>query len=61
MLALKLSCAANSLYKELLLVDEKSDFLKTQVMSDVHNIVAAIKPLVLWLDRYVVCSSQMFV
>lgn len=53
MLALKLSCAANSLYKELLLVDEKSDFLKTQVMSDVHNIVAAIKPLVLWLDRYV--------
>ncbi|XP_030757518.1 LOW QUALITY PROTEIN: uncharacterized protein LOC115883312 [Sitophilus oryzae] len=51
MLALKLSCAANSLYKELLLVDERSDSVKTQVMSDVHNIVAAIKPLVLWLDR----------
>lgn len=50
--ALKLSCAANSLYKELLMVDERSDSVKTQVMSDVHNIVATIKPLVLWLDRY---------
>ncbi|XP_076269271.1 connector enhancer of ksr isoform X2 [Rhynchophorus ferrugineus] len=49
--ALKLSCAANSLYKELLMVDERSDTVKTQVMSDVHNIVAAIKPLALWLDR----------
>ncbi|KAH1014052.1 hypothetical protein HUJ04_002948 [Dendroctonus ponderosae] len=51
MLALKLSCTANSLYKELLLIDEKCDSLKTQVMSDVHNIIAAAKPLVLWLDR----------
>ncbi|XP_023021826.2 connector enhancer of ksr [Leptinotarsa decemlineata] len=50
-LALKLSCAANSLYKELLLVDDDCSVIQTQVMSDVHNIITTIKPLVYWLDR----------
>lgn len=51
MLALRLSCAANSLYKELLLVDDDCTVVPTQTMSDVHNIITSIKPLVCWLDR----------
>ncbi|XP_060516788.1 uncharacterized protein LOC132696152 [Cylas formicarius] len=51
MLALRLSCAANSLFKELLLIDDACDTVNTQVMSDVHNIISTIKPLVLWLER----------
>ncbi|KAJ8946683.1 hypothetical protein NQ318_019998 [Aromia moschata] len=51
MLALRLSCAANSLFKELLLVDDDCSTVQTQVMSDVHNIITTIKPLVCWLDR----------
>ncbi|XP_050502012.1 uncharacterized protein LOC114337798 isoform X1 [Diabrotica virgifera virgifera] len=50
-LALRLSCAANSLYKELLLIDDNCTELHTQVMSDVHNIITTIKPLAYWLDR----------
>lgn len=50
-LALKLSCASNSLYKELLIVDDDCSLLQTQVMADVHNIITTIKPLVCWLDR----------
>ncbi|KAG5898199.1 hypothetical protein JTB14_005579 [Gonioctena quinquepunctata] len=50
-LALKLSCSANSLYKELLLLDDDCSIVQTQVMSDVHNIITTIKPLVYWLDR----------
>ncbi|XP_056638089.1 uncharacterized protein LOC130446068 isoform X1 [Diorhabda sublineata] len=50
-LALKLSCAANSLYKELLLIDDDCAVLHTQVMADVHNIITTIKPLAYWLDR----------
>lgn len=51
MLALKLSCAANSLYKELILTDENCTMVPTQTMSDVHNIITSIKQLVCWLDR----------
>ncbi|RZC38913.1 uncharacterized protein BDFB_001973 [Asbolus verrucosus] len=50
-LALKVSCASNSLYKELLLVDDDCTVVSTQTMSDVHNIIMTIKPLVCWLDR----------
>lgn len=53
MLALRLSCAANSLYKELLLADDDCASVTTQTMSDVHNIITTIKPLVCWLDRLV--------
>lgn len=53
MLALRLSCAANSLYKELLPADDNYTTVQTQTMSDVHNIITTIKPLVCWLDRYV--------
>lgn len=52
MLALRLSCAANSLYKELSLTDENCTMVPTQTMSDVHNVITAIKPLVCWLDRF---------
>lgn len=51
MLALRLSCAANSLYKELLPTDDNYTVVQTQTMSDVHNIITTIKPLVCWLDR----------
>lgn len=50
-LALKLSCASNSLYRELVSVEDDSTVLKTQTMSDVHNIINMMKPLVCWLDR----------
>lgn len=53
MLALKLSCASNSLFKELLLEEDNCRKVKTQTLSDVHNIITTIKPLVCWLDRYV--------
>lgn len=56
MLALRLSCAANSLYKELLSVDDNCTMVQTQTMSDVHNIITTIKPLVCWLDRWVIES-----
>lgn len=54
MLALRLSCAANSLYKELLMADDDCASVTTQTMSDVHNIITTIKPLVCWLDRWVI-------
>lgn len=53
MLALRLSCSANSLYNELALTDENCKVVPTQTMSDVHNIITAIKPLVCWLDRLI--------
>ncbi|XP_045470038.1 uncharacterized protein LOC123677516 isoform X2 [Harmonia axyridis] len=66
-LALKLSCAANSLYRELLTVEDDCRPFKSQTLSDVHNIISAIKPLVFWLDRapfagdkdYMDCKTQM--
>ncbi|EFA03078.1 uncharacterized protein cnk [Tribolium castaneum] len=67
MLALKVSCASNSLYKELLLVDDNCPIVSPQMMSDVHNIIMTIKPLVCWLDRapflgdkdYIDCKTQL--
>ena len=67
MLALKVSCASNSLFKELLLVDDDCPIVSPQMMSDVHNIITTIKPLVCWLDRapflgdkdYIDCKMQM--
>ncbi|XP_044267654.1 uncharacterized protein LOC123013286 [Tribolium madens] len=67
MLALKVSCASNSLYKELLLVDDDCPIVSPQMMSDVHNIIMTIKPLVCWLDRapflgdkdYIDCKTQL--
>lgn len=66
MLALRLSCASNSLYKELLLVDDDSTKVSRQTMSDVHNIIMMVKSLVCWLDRapfvgdkeYIDCKTQ---
>ncbi|XP_044750427.1 uncharacterized protein LOC123310821 isoform X2 [Coccinella septempunctata] len=66
-LALKLSSAANSLYRELLTVEDDCRPFKSQTLSDVHNIISAIKPLVFWLDRapfagdkdYMDCKTQM--
>ncbi|XP_049822493.1 uncharacterized protein LOC109594029 isoform X2 [Aethina tumida] len=50
MLALKLSCAANSLFKELLLQDDDAK-LTNQITTDVHNVINAVKPLACWMDR----------
>ncbi|CAH0556503.1 unnamed protein product [Brassicogethes aeneus] len=50
MLALRLSCTANSLFKGLLLLDDSAK-LTNQIMNDVHNIINAVKPLACWLDR----------
>ncbi|XP_018336617.1 uncharacterized protein LOC108745062 isoform X2 [Agrilus planipennis] len=51
MLALKLSCAANSLSKSLPITDDDCKMVPTQIMSDVHTVIQAAKPLVCWLDR----------
>jgi connector enhancer of kinase suppressor of Ras 2 len=67
MLALRVSCASNSLFKELLLVDDDCPLVSTHTMADVHNIITTIKPLVCWLDRapflgdkdYIDCKSQL--
>ncbi|KAK4879133.1 hypothetical protein RN001_007279 [Aquatica leii] len=67
MLALRLSCSANSLYNELSLTDEDCTMVPTQTMSDVHNVITCIKPLACWLDRspfrgdkdYIECKSQL--
>ncbi|KAK9870665.1 hypothetical protein WA026_008227 [Henosepilachna vigintioctopunctata] len=66
-LALKLSCVANSLYRELLTVQDDCRPFKSQTLSDVHNIISAVKPLVCWLDRapfagdkdFMDCKTQM--
>lgn len=50
-LALKLSCAARSVFKELLIVDDDGEGVPTQILSDVHTIISAIKPLTCWMDR----------
>ncbi|XP_077295210.1 connector enhancer of ksr [Arctopsyche grandis] len=49
-LALKLSCAATSLYKELLHHQDRSK-VETQTLSDVTYVIGMVKPLALWLDR----------
>ncbi|XP_046980392.1 uncharacterized protein LOC124545493 isoform X1 [Schistocerca americana] len=50
LLALRLSCSANSLYKELL-QNTVSLPVSTQTLADVANVISAVKPLVCWLDR----------
>lgn len=52
-LALKLSCVATSLNKELL-SQEKSSKVETQTMNDVTHVISMAKPLALWLDRYII-------
>ncbi|KAK6645545.1 hypothetical protein RUM43_001822 [Polyplax serrata] len=49
-LALKLSCAANSLFSEIRDQAESSS-VPTQIMADVANVIHNVKPLVSWLDR----------
>ncbi|XP_044742809.1 uncharacterized protein LOC123305220 [Chrysoperla carnea] len=50
LLALRLSCAAHSLYNELSSTADNNK-VETQTMADVANIISTIKPLVCWLDR----------
>lgn len=50
-LALRLVCAARSISRDLQLRDIKAQKVPTQTMSDVHGLVAIVKPLVQWLDR----------
>lgn len=50
LLALKLSCAAHSLYSEIRGQAESSS-VPTQIMADVANVIQNVKPLVWWLDR----------
>lgn len=50
LLALRLSCAAHSLYNEIRDQAESSS-VPTQIMADVANVVNTVKPLVSWLDR----------
>lgn len=53
LLALRLSCSAHSLYKDI-----KQNYLNptrqvpTKILTDVANTVAALKPLVNWLNRF---------
>ncbi|RZF39776.1 hypothetical protein LSTR_LSTR003437 [Laodelphax striatellus] len=51
LLALRVSCLAHSLYNELRRNHSNSHLVSTQTLSDVANIVMAVKPLVCWLDR----------
>lgn len=48
LLALRVSCLAHSLYRELW---NCSPVVSTQILSDVATIIKAVKPLVCWLDR----------
>uniref|UniRef100_A0A8D8T9K1 Connector enhancer of kinase suppressor of ras 3 n=1 Tax=Cacopsylla melanoneura TaxID=428564 RepID=A0A8D8T9K1_9HEMI len=48
LLALRVSCLAHSLYRELW---NSSPVVSTQILSDVATIIKAVKPLVCWLDR----------
>lgn len=57
MFALKLSCAANSLFKELQYDNEGSETVQTDTMAGVHNIILTVKPLVCWLKRYLFILS----
>ncbi|KAK9737317.1 Connector enhancer of kinase suppressor of ras [Popillia japonica] len=49
--ALRLSCAANSLFKELQYSGDGSETVETDTMTGVHNIILTVKPLVCWLKR----------
>ncbi|KRT84398.1 PDZ domain-containing protein [Oryctes borbonicus] len=49
--ALRLSCAANSLFKELQYAADGSETVQTETMAGVHNIILTVKPLVCWLKR----------
>ncbi|KAI5712963.1 hypothetical protein M8J76_014220 [Diaphorina citri] len=49
LLALRVSCLAHSLHRELW--NYSSPVVSTQTLSDVATIIKAVKPLVCWLDR----------
>lgn len=51
LLALRLSCTANSLNKELQYNDNNTTVVQMQTLSDVHNVIKTIKPIVYWLNR----------
>ncbi|KAL0270564.1 UNVERIFIED_CONTAM: hypothetical protein PYX00_007933 [Menopon gallinae] len=50
LLALRVSCAAHSLYNEIKHKAETTS-VPTQTMADVANVINHVKPLVSWLDR----------
>ncbi|KAK7868377.1 hypothetical protein R5R35_013663 [Gryllus longicercus] len=50
LLALRLSCRARSLYKELL-YQEDSEPVSTQTLADVASIITTVKPIACWLGR----------
>lgn len=52
LLALRLSCSAHSLYKDIKQNYLNSTQVPTKILTDVANTVAALKPLVNWLNRF---------
>lgn len=50
LLALRLSCAAQSLYNQLCTKGD-CNYVETQTMADVANVISTIKPIVNWLDK----------
>lgn len=52
LLSLRLSCSAHSLYKDIKQNYLNSTRVPTKILTDVANTVAALKPLVNWLNRF---------
>lgn len=52
LLALRLSCSAHSLYKDIMQNHLNSTQVPTKILTDVASTVAALKPLVNWLNRF---------
>jgi len=64
LLAMRLSCLAHSL-KQTIKADTKENpqgaqRVKTQIMADVTGVTAAIKALVLWIDRQPFASNEKY-
>lgn len=51
LLAMRLSCLSHSLHNELCQSHLDTERLSTQILADISTIVAAVKPLIAWLDR----------
>nr|XP_022908105.1 uncharacterized protein LOC111419521 [Onthophagus taurus] len=60
LLALRLSCAARSLHNELKWLDKKTGSIPTEVMSEAHNVIQKVKPIVSWLTRRPFINNREF-
>ncbi|XP_060838603.1 uncharacterized protein LOC132920327 [Rhopalosiphum padi] len=61
LLALRLSCSAHSLYKDIKQNYLNSTQVPTKILTDVANTVAALKPLVNWLNRPPFCGQPHYI